>query len=266
MVVICCKRIPKDEHSKDYDEFLMNFPNTTNIGEVTDSVQKMQNSRIRLKWMVAAARQLAKDNCPEDMKHVLTGPADDADRYLALERSMERKLDCKHEEISALCDTIKGGATIAFPQDCTGSDVLQRHAAVLDSDTASDVERSKSHRILSIVDDGATTDDIMTGTATMWWSSKPMARDAELNKYTGKNEKTKIIVKLTAEGGTAPPREPAIDARTQNEMMAFWYKKQEEAKKLVEDDDVSFGNSEWANPSGLKNQLQGQAGIKFKPM
>eukprot|EP00658_Telonema_sp_P-2_P053236 TRINITY_DN41705_c0_g1_i4.p2 TRINITY_DN41705_c0_g1~~TRINITY_DN41705_c0_g1_i4.p2 ORF type:complete len:107 (+),score=34.80 TRINITY_DN41705_c0_g1_i4:277-597(+) len=106
----------------------------------------------------------------------------------------------------------------------------------------------------------------MTGTATMWWSSKPMARDAELNKYTGKNEKTKIIVKLTAEGATAPPREPAIDARTQNEMMAFWYKKQEEAKKLVEDDDVSFGNSEWANPSGLKNQLQGQAGIKFKPM
>jgi hypothetical protein len=265
MVILNCKRLPKEEYSKDYDEFLFRVANTTNVGEATDAVQRVQNTRVRLKWMVAAAKQLAKDSCPDDLKHILTGPAEEAERYLSLERSMEQKLETTEEELAALIATVKGGVTIVFPADCSGPNALRTLSAVLDNDDASDVQKSKAHRILSIIDDGATTEDILVGPAVMWWSGKPLDRSCDFTKYTGKNDKTKIVVKLSKEGASAPPREPAIDAKTQNEMMAFWYRKQEEQKKLVEDDDLSFGNSEWANSKGLKNQLLGFEQVKFKP-
>lgn len=34
-------------------------------------------------------------------------------------------------------------------------------------------------------------------TATMWWAGKHMSRNEKLEKYVGRNEKTKIVVKLT---------------------------------------------------------------------
>lgn len=265
MVILNCKRLPKEEYSKDYDEFLFRMPNTTNVGEATDTMQRVQNARVRLKWMVAAAKQLAKDSCPDDLKHILVGPAEEAERYLALERAIELKIETTEEELSALIATIKGGVTIVYPAECSGPNALRNLSAVLDDDDAPEGVKSRSHRILSIIDDGATTEEILQGPATLWWMGKPLDRACELTKYTGKNDKTKIVVKLAKEGNSAPPREPPIDAKTQNEMMAFWYRKQEEQKKLVEDDDLSFGNSEWANSKGLKNQLLGFEGVKFKP-
>lgn len=265
MVLIHCKRLPKEEYSKEFDEFLLSAPNVTNVGEVTDVLQRMQNLRVRLRWMVASAKQLAKENCPsEDIKHHLVGPADDAERYLDLSR-VEQKLETKLDELLTLIDSIKGGAMIVFPEHCSGPDALARLTSLLEKESASDVEKSRAHRLLSIIDDGAITDDILMGQVTMWWSGKPMAREADLAKYTGKNDKTKIIVKLAKDGAPAPPREPAVDAKTQSELMAFYYRKQEEQKKLVDDDDISFGNSDWANPHGLKGQLLGMDSVKFRP-
>lgn len=265
MVLVECKRLPKEEYSKDYDVFIVSFPAATNVGEVTDALQRMQNTRARLQWMVAAAKQLAKDSCSEEQQHHLLGPAGDAERYLSLERADKRQLTTQ-EELNALVDAFKGGAMIVFPAECSGADATQRLAATLDSEAASDAEKSKAHRLLSIIDDGAATDVILSGRAQLWWSAKPLARDADLAKYIGKNEKTKITVKLTKEGGEAPAREPAVDSRTQAELMTHFYRKQEEMKKVVEDDDISFANSEWANPHGLKKQLNGfDNGIRYRP-
>ena len=265
MVILNCKRLPKEEYSKDYDEFLFRVPNTTNVGEATDAVQRVQNTRVRLKWMVAAAKQLAKDCCPDELKHHLVGPAEEAERYLALERCLDRKEETTEEELGELIATIKGGVIIVYPADCSGPNALKNLSEVLDDDNATEIAKSKAHRILSIIDDGATTEDILLGPTTLWWSGKPLDKASDFTKYTGKNDKTKVVVKLTKEGANAPQREPAIDVKTQNEMMAFWYRKQEEAKKLVDDDDLTFGNSEWANPKGLKSQLLGFEQVKFKP-
>jgi hypothetical protein len=40
----------------------------------------------------------------------------------------------------------------------------------------------------------------------LWWAGKELHPDKLLNFYTGKNEKTKIIVKLTKTGSGAPMR------------------------------------------------------------
>ncbi|KAL7695819.1 Cilia-and flagella-associated protein 298 [Lotmaria passim] len=264
MVLLECKRLPKEEYSKDYDAFIASVPATTNIGDATDAMQRMQNTRVRLTWMMAAARQMLKDHMVDEaQQHYFSGPIGDTERYLSLERTERRQL-CTQEELDALVEAFKGGAMILFPAECSGNDACRRLAAVLDDDAASDVEKSKAHRLLSIIDDGASNENILSGKAVLWWSAKPLARDADFAKYIGKNEKTKITVKLAPDGGAAPPREPAVDAKAQAELMQHYYRKQEEMKKLVEDEDISFGNSEWANPHGLKNQLQGIDSVRYR--
>lgn len=264
MVLLECKRLPTEEYSKDYDCFIASMPGSTSVGDATDAMQTIQNTRVRLQWMVAAARQLVKDTVhDESQQHHLTGPTADAEAYLSLERA-ERRQCCEQGELDALVAAFKGGVMILFPSECSGTDACQRLAAALDNDAASDADKSKAHRILSLIDDGATNERTLAGPCVMWWSSKPMARDADLTKYVGKNEKTKITVKLTAQGAAAPPREPAVDAKTQQELMTHFYRKQEEMKKVIHDEDVTYGNSEWANPHGLKNQLQGMDGVQYR--
>ncbi|CBH16109.1 Protein of unknown function (DUF2870), putative [Trypanosoma equiperdum] len=264
MVLIECKRLPKDEYSKDYDVFLVSMPGSTNIGEATDALQKMRNTRVRIKWMCAAAKQLAKDFCSDEQKHHLLGAVEDAERYMAIERAENRQL-CSQEDLDAHIAAFKGSAMILFPAECSGTDAVKRLALVLDDENTTDLERSKAHRLLSIIDDGAATEDILQGPAVMWWSGKPLDRNADFTKYVGKNEKTKITVKLAAKDAPPPPREPAVDAKTQSEMMAFYFKKQEEMKKLIEDEDLTYGNSAWADPRGLRSQLHGFDGVKYKP-
>ena len=48
-------------------------------------------------------------------------------------------------------------------------------------------------------------------------------------------------------------------------MMAFYYKKQEESKKLEAETDDTFTNSAWANPNALKGSMAtGGKDISFK--
>jgi hypothetical protein len=44
----------------------------------------------------------------------------------------------------------------------------------------------------------------------------------------------------------------------------MYYKKEEEMKKLAEDNDDAYMNSSWADSKQLKNQLQGTGGVKWR--
>lgn len=264
MVILCIKRPPKDEHSKDYDEFLVECAASSNVGDLTKLCVDMQNLRVQLRWMATAAKELAKE-LSEENRHIMVNAADAAGRYLAIERTTVAKSPSTMEELNALRETIKGATMMCFPRECSGVDALQRLAAVLDSEDAGEKERAIAHRVLSIIDAGAKTEDILEGPQALWWVGKQLDVSGDFSKYVGRNEKTKLVVKISKPGGHAPPRESALDVKTQQEMMAYWYRKQEEAKKLVEDDDISYANSEWANPSQLKSQLSGMSNVKYRP-
>ena len=60
----------------------------------------------------------------------------------------------------------------------------------------------------------------------MWWAGKELLKEKPLNAYTGKNQKTKIIVKLTKSGSGAPVRQAPIDEKTRVELMSMFHKKQ----------------------------------------
>lgn len=101
--------------------------------------------------------------------------------------------------------------------------------------------------------------------AVLWWAKKELKGDKKLSDYVGKNEKTKIIVKINKKGSGAPVSEPMIDQETQKKMMSYYYKKQEEQKKLEENDEDDYLNSQWANPQNMKmNLVTGGRDIRLK--
>ena len=48
-------------------------------------------------------------------------------------------------------------------------------------------------------------------------------------------------------------------------MLAFYHKKQEEAKVMEAEDEDEYMNSAWANPKGLKAQLHGSKEVVWRP-
>lgn len=48
-------------------------------------------------------------------------------------------------------------------------------------------------------------------------------------------------------------------------MMAYWYRKQEELKKLEENQDETNEDPSWADTKMLKRQFQGLKDIQFHP-
>ena len=65
---------------------------------------------------------------------------------------------------------------------------------------------------------------------TLWNAGKEYSRGKILSELIGKNEKTKVICKFSRKGQGAPVREPLVDKETQSKMLAYYFKKQEEAK------------------------------------
>ena len=101
-------------------------------------------------------------------------------------------------------------------------------------------------------------------TTCLWYAGKELERGKLLSDYIGKNEKTKIIVKFSKKGSGAPMREPLIDKETHSKMLSYYYKKQEEQKKLENENEDSYLDSEWADPKGIQKQLYMKGNISYK--
>lgn len=102
------------------------------------------------------------------------------------------------------------------------------------------------------------TDDLSVDKTVLWCVNKELqtGQGKKFSDYFGTNEKSKMVIKVTTKGGGAPQREPLIDDDTHKRMLAFYHKKNEEAKKMDElDEGDQYMNSAWANPNNLKNHL-----------
>ena len=99
--------------------------------------------------------------------------------------------------------------------------------------------------------------------ASLWTCNKEFARGKLVSDRLGSvNEKTKIICKMTARGADAPAREPIVSEQERNAMTEFYFKRQEELKRLAQADEDDYLNSAWADPKGLKRGLQGLNDVK----
>ena len=99
-------------------------------------------------------------------------------------------------------------------------------------------------------------------TAELWVASRAFDRNQSVGERLGMNEKTKVIGKLQKPGAGAPCREPVVDEDERKAMMAFYFKKQEEMKRLAENSEDDYLYSSWADPKQLKSTMQGLSNVK----
>lgn len=154
------------------------------------------------------------------------------------------------KEVHKALDLLKGAVTIVYPMKLPPHDIIR-----MEFENVEDLSGTQAS--LEVIDPTL---------AQLWFCGKEMYRDGKtLGDYVGKLETTKIILKLSKRGQGPPGREPIMTEDQRKEMMLHAYRKQEELKKLKEDEDDSYLNSEWADGGNLKRAFHGLNNISWRP-
>eukprot|EP00158_Paraphelidium_tribonemae_P006223 Partr_v1_DN27735_c1_g1_i11_m67061 putative Chromosome 21 open reading frame 59 len=117
----------------------------------------------------------------------------------------------------------------------------------------------------------APRDDVcMASDHELWWASKRISQHPEkhaLSDFVGRNEKTNMIVKFQKIGSGPPVKDPPLNEQGQRELLAYYYKKQEQEKKLNQalDNEMDFSSSRWTDTKALKNYFNGVGNVSWKP-
>lgn len=100
--------------------------------------------------------------------------------------------------------------------------------------------------------------------AQLWFAGRQMLDGKHLHDYVGRIDKCKVIVKLVKCGEGAPGREPVLSEDARKQLMLQQYRRQEELKRLDDNDDDQYLNSNWADNSHMKRQLHGVQNVQYR--
>ena len=153
-------------------------------------------------------------------------------------------VDCIEEKIN----NVRHAVAMAYPEGLPEWDLVR----ILLDDS---IENLGAHLGKSFIIDARD--------AALWTCNKEFLRGTLVSDRIGScNEKTKVIAKLTTKEAGPPPREPVISEAERNAMTAFYFQRQEELKRLAQADEDDYLNSDWADPKGMKKNLQGLNDLK----
>ena len=74
-------------------------------------------------------------------------------------------------------------------------------------------------------------------------AGKEFERGLLISDRLGRNEKTKVVAKLQRTGDGPPTRESIVREDERNAMLEHYHKRQEELKKLAENDEDEYMDS-----------------------
>jgi len=169
----------------------------------------------------------------------------DAEAGLSPDLARKRQA-VKIEDLKEKLETMRGAVMMAFPMGLPEFDIVALALESADGLAGTSVGNS-------VLD---------AETATLWCAGREFQRGEFVKDRVGRNEKTKVICKLQRPGGGAPGREPGISEDERKAMMAHYFKKQEEMKRLAEADDDEYLHSSWADPKQLQKSLRGMTAIR----
>ncbi|KAA3679943.1 uncharacterized protein DEA37_0000289 [Paragonimus westermani] len=246
----------------DVAQFLIEVPGSTSIDELITLVCEIYNGYLKIGRICAEIDELSKHGVtlPPNMQ----GLTEDQIVDLKLKDEWGDKcipsggyIECKDE-----IGRRNGRGFYRLKQNEFGVDLLLfvQRATGFSSLEIMPTEADISHGY-----EDASQEVILIEDATLWFSGKEMLRGKLISDYVGRNEKTKIVAKLSKRGAGAPAREPVMDEKQQRALMAHYYRKQEEWKKLEANDEDSYLDSAWAEPGQLKRQFHGLTNIKWGP-
>ncbi|XP_067421709.1 cilia- and flagella-associated protein 298 isoform X2 [Emydura macquarii macquarii] len=227
----------------DESQFLLETTGSISVEDLTQQVARIYNSRLKVQRICSEIEELAEHGVflPPNMQ----GLTDEQTEDLKLK-----------DEWTDKC--VPSGGSV-FKKDEIG-----RRNGHAPNEKMKEVLKKTVEEAKALISK-AGLDVIEESEAQLWWAAKELKRTNKLSDFVGKNEKTKIIVKIQKKGQGAPSREPVISSEEQKQMMLYYYRKQEELKKLEENDDDSYLNSEWADSHALKRQFHGVKDIKWGP-
>ncbi|XP_020283325.1 UPF0769 protein C21orf59 homolog isoform X2 [Pseudomyrmex gracilis] len=184
----------------------------------------------------------------EKMQEILTKAIEDVKIITSKKLVQEEKLVTQKTVQDAL-DILRGAVMIVYPMGLPPHDVIRKEFE--NTETFNNTQAS-----LEIID---------AQLAQLWFSGKELLPGKKIKDFLGNNEKTKVIVKLQKRGSGKPARELLMSEDERKQLMLHAYRRQEELKKLEQQDDDEYLNSSWADSSSLKRQFQGLNNISWKP-
>lgn len=181
----------------------------------------------------------------DEMAAVINRTVEDA-LALTSDKNVALKRKTVVSELEEAINNVRGAVMIVYPMGLPDYDHVRQ---ILEE--REDLQGASSLEILE------------NDKASLWAFSKEMQPDKLLSDYVGKNDKSKVIVKLQKKGAGAPAREPVVSEEEQKAMIAFYHKKQAEAEKMEMEDEDAYLHSAWANPKALKNAFSGVGEVKW---
>lgn len=177
----------------------------------------------------------------EQLSKVFEDVCAEAEAYISKAQARARRA-LTMEALEDKLANMKGAVAMAFPMGLPKWDPVQLALEGTLAGTPADA---------AVLDEA---------TAQLWCAGKEFVRDQTVGDRLGKNEKTKVVAKLQKPNSGPPAREPLVSEDERKAMMAHYFKRQEELKKLAEADDDDYLHSQWADPTALKSSLQGFSG------
>lgn len=181
------------------------------------------------------------------MQQVLRGAIADATKMINKSLVEQNKV-LVQKNIKDALDLLRGAVTIVYPMQLPPHDTI----------------RNEFQNTEDLSGTQASLEVIEPAKAQLWFAGKQMLPDRQLYEFIGKNEKCKVVVKLQRSGEGAPGREPVFSEEERKQMMLQAYRRQEELKRLEQDDNDEYLNSEWSNTKNLKSQMHGISNINFR--
>ncbi|XP_050519743.1 cilia- and flagella-associated protein 298-like isoform X3 [Daktulosphaira vitifoliae] len=151
----------------------------------------------------------------EQMQIVLTKTIEEV-KSLVSKKLVQSQIPLTQKKVQEALDLLRGVVRIVYPMNLPPHDNIR-----LELENQEDL--TGTHASLEVIEPNA---------AQLWFSGRELLRDPgkKLNDFLGRNEKTKVVLKLTKIGSGPPAREPLLNEQDQKLLMAHAYKKQEELK------------------------------------
>ncbi|CBY37092.1 unnamed protein product [Oikopleura dioica] len=184
----------------------------------------------------------------ENMAKILKETAQKA-KDLVSKKRIDEKFNMTYETVDEALQIMKGAVMIVYPMDLPPYDPVRAEL-----ENKEDLSGQQASKLV-----------IPEHSIAIWWANKELHDEKLLCDYSGKNDRTKLAVKIQKSGQSAPAREPVVSEEQQKEMMMRAYRRQEELKKLAEADDDNYMNTAWADSGNLKRSLTGMGNIKWGP-
>ncbi|XP_012373318.1 UPF0769 protein C21orf59 homolog [Octodon degus] len=149
----------------------------------------------------------------EKMKQVIKKTIEEAKAIIS-KKQVEAGVCVTMAMVKDALDQLRGAVMIVYPMGLPSYDPIR-----MEFEDKEDLSGTQAG--LSVITESE---------AQLWWAAKELRRTKKLSDYVGKNEKTKIIVKIQQRGQGAPAREPIISSEEQKQLMLYYHRRQEEPR------------------------------------